>query len=202
MRHHRRLIVLSGSLLAPLLLLGGGTVAQEAGGGVPGARSAHVHEGTCSALSGPDFVEPLTDLEVPAGDALGAEEAIAAAVPVAISFTTLDLALAEVLEEPHAIDVHRSSGREDRDTFVACGEIAGVPGPDGGIAVALRTQAGSGISGIAYLAPSPSNPSRSIVSLLVAEGLAGEAEAETGAEEAPRDEDVPSDEAPAEDADA
>lgn len=178
--------VLGALLLGLVLVPGGRALAQDADSDDPTPRPSHIHEGTCDALIGPDFVEELTDLEIPAGDALGTDEAVDASLPVTRSFTILDVSLDELLDDPYAIDVHLS--RQETDTFVACGEIAGVPGIDGGIAVALQAIGGSNVSGIAYLLPNPADPTQTVVSVLVADGLAGGDETGDETEEETEDE--------------
>ncbi len=168
--------VLVALLLGVPMVFDGPTAAQEAAGDDPEPRLAHIHEGTCDELIGPDFVFPLTDVEVPEGEAIGPDEVLAAAEPVAISFTTLDVSLDELVEDAHAIDIHRSE--QETDTFVTCGEIAGIPGPTGGLAIALRAQGDSGLGGIAFVVPNPANPAQTDVSVLLAEDLTGGAEGE------------------------
>lgn len=163
----RRSIALAVPLLGLSLVAGDAVAAQEAGDGEAATRPSHVHEGTCDALIGPDFVILLSDLEVPAGEALGEEASVAAAEPVAVAFTVLNASLEELLDAPHAIDVHRSE--EDEESFVACGEIAGRLGRDGGLAVALTEQGGSGYAGVVFLAPTAANVNQTAVSVLLVE---------------------------------
>lgn len=177
----RRSIALAGPLLGLSLAAGGATAAHGPASGNAATRPVHVHEGTCGALIGPDFVLQLTDLEVPAGKALGGEVSVAAAEPVAVGFTILNASLDQLLAEPRAVDVHRSD--EDEETFVACGEIAGPRGRDGGLAVALTEQGGAGLAGVAYLVPTVANRNQTAVSVLLAEPATDGAE-DRGNEEA------------------
>jgi hypothetical protein len=130
-------------------------------------RPVHVHGGVCADLaSSPRY--PLTDLAVPAGSPAGAPEAAVAEV----SFTVIDVSLDELLAESHAINAHLS--QEDMSVYVACGEIGGPRGADGSIAVGLREQNGSGLTGIAYLIPDANDPARTRVTVFMAGGLAEE----------------------------
>jgi hypothetical protein len=130
-------------------------------------RPVHVHGGSCDDLAAtPRY--PLTDLIVPEGVADGAPQAAISEV----SYSVIDVSLDELLAEPYAINAHLS--HEEMDTYVACGEIGGPRGTDGAIVIGLREQNGSGMTGIAYLIPDPSNPSRTRVSVFLASGLAEE----------------------------
>jgi hypothetical protein len=93
-----------------------------------------------------------------AGDAEGS----AKAVPVAVSYSTVDISLDEMLEREHAIVIRGS----DKDEILACGEIGGVRQSDGALAVGL-SDAGSGVSGVAYLAPLSDDSDQTGISLFV-----------------------------------
>lgn len=73
--------------------------------GATGDHPAHVHEGTCEELD-PNPAYPLTDVNED-----GESE------------TSIDVPLAELLDSPHAVNVHRST--EDIGTYVSCGNITG-----------------------------------------------------------------------------
>ncbi len=132
-----------------------------------GGRPAHVHRGTCADLSRQPRYN-LTDLTVPSAPHEGAE----AATMVEASYSVIAVALDQLLAADHAIDVHASHDKMGTD--VACGEIGGPRWADGALIVGLREQHGSGLSGIAYLAPDPADPGRTQVSLFLAAGLAEE----------------------------
>lgn len=153
------------TLVGPVLIGGAAVAGQEAGGGE--SRPSHIHEGTCDALIGPDFDVDLTDVAVGEGEALGEEASVAAVEPVAVGFTMLDRSLDDLVASPFAIDVHRSA--DDEETFVACGEIAGPLTANGGLAVALTEQGGSGFSGVTFFSRSPTNSNLTGLSVLLVE---------------------------------
>jgi hypothetical protein len=66
------------------------------------------------------------------------------------SFSALPLPMAELLAQDTAIVF--VNGRGD---VVTCGEIGGVVAPDGSLVLGLSETGGSGIAGIAFLAPAP-----------------------------------------------
>lgn len=86
---------------------------------------AHIHRGSCDDLG--DVVFPLssvgpgvmTDGTPTAEGMLGS----ANAVPVAISVTTVDVTLDELLAGDYAINVHQSD--REIESYVACGDIGG-----------------------------------------------------------------------------
>ena len=86
---------------------------------------------------------------------------------VAASVTNLATSLDSLLTAPHALAIWDASG-----TLVACGEITGTRRPeDRGVAIGLRPVAGSEFGGIGYLAPNPTNPVQTSVSLFLAPNL-------------------------------
>ncbi|MDQ2683139.1 MAG: hypothetical protein M3Y37_06395, partial [Chloroflexota bacterium] len=130
-------------------------------------RPIHIHAGTCARLeTSPRYA--LTDLTTPvalAGDLPNATVA-------ETSFTVVDVPLDELLDGDYAINAHPS--REEMRPFVACGEIGGPQRSDGSVVIGIREQNGSGLTGIAFLRPDPSDPNRTQVSVFVAPGLAEE----------------------------
>lgn len=130
-------------------------------------RPVDVRAGIC-ADPAPSPRYPLTDLATPETAPAGATEATLAEA----SFTVIAVSLADLLAAPHAIAAHLSD--EEPGTAVACGEIGGPRRADGAIVVGLREQDGSGLVGIAYLAPDPTDPERTHVSVFLAPGLAEE----------------------------
>ncbi len=144
------------------------------------AHPAHIHTGTCDNLG--DVVFPLTpvsamgmtdaaagEASTMASEATPVEGGTAAeatpmagemmgpepAVMVETSTSTVDAALADIIEGGHAINVHESEANVEN--YIACGEIGGMvmtgPGMEEGgtLAVALQELNGSGYSGIAVL---------------------------------------------------
>lgn len=128
-------------------------------------RPIHIHGGTCDELG--DVIYPLNPVEMPDGETQGNADATS----VETSVTTVDVALADLLAEDYAINAHLSD--DEIGTYIACGEIGGVPLVEGAIAIGLRQQDGSGFAGIAYLSPSPDNAAQTNVSVFLAEGLTG-----------------------------
>jgi hypothetical protein len=113
---------------------------------------AHIHSGTCDTLG--DIVAPLND--VTSGSAMatpGATPSIAmAATPEAgaaeQSSTTVDIALDEMVNGEHAINVHESA--ENIQNYIACGDVSGEV-TDGMLEVRLEELNGSGFAGVAML---------------------------------------------------
>ncbi len=168
-------------------LLGGGmgrVMAQDEGESHP----AHIHDGTCAELG--DVVFPLTNVSAtgmmegmmsgtPVADdsmAMGEMMGAAEATMVVTSATSIDASLADILDAPHAVNVHESEANVGN--YIACGEIGGTvmspaDGDDGGtLAVGLRQLNDSGYSGIAVL---EGRGDQTEVIIYLAEGLAGDA---------------------------
>ncbi len=163
----RRWTMVTGSAIAlfGMALLGG--PAAWAQDGTPVAEEAvtprpvHVHSGNCNELG--DVVAPLTDLTAPTGDRVGQRNR---ATIAETSFTTVPMTLDALISENYAINAHLSA--DEIDVYIACGEIGGIIGPDGSLAIGLREQNGSGFTGIAFLSPSADGASTG-VSLFLAE---------------------------------
>jgi outer membrane protein assembly factor BamB len=132
------------------LLLSSGVVAVGTGRGAAvaqgGGRTAGVYGGSCDALG--DVRYALRDLRAQ-GDS-----------GVETSFTTLDVALAELTGRGGAVAVADGAG-----AVVTCGDIAG-EGDD--LFVALREQGDSGVGGIVWL---HALGDRTQVSIFLGEGL-------------------------------
>lgn len=142
---------LSGLVLTVALALGGGgIVLARPTTPVPGLaeRPAHVHAGTCTDHDA-DLAFPLAGVAFVVKPVVGA----ASSLPVAQSVTNLDVALDDLIETAHAIDVHASAA--DLETVIDCGDIGGpVTVTDGGtreLAVGLGEQSASGSTGVALL---------------------------------------------------
>jgi plastocyanin len=158
------LTVLLG-LIAPVLAPRPAT-AQEAGDGLTTA----IYAGAC----GDELGEPaasLTQPILPEGEVVGAGDARA----VATSFSTVPLSLEDLLAEDYVV---ASVGEEEE--HAACGAIGGFPTDAGAIVIELSEQGDSGLSGVAYLAPSGAGAGQTDISLFLA-GL-GSAPPETPAE--------------------
>jgi uncharacterized cupredoxin-like copper-binding protein len=142
------------ALLAGPFVGGSGGFAQEASP----PRPSHIHSGDCDE-PGP-VVQPLTNLTVPTGAVSGNSDAVVAEA----AFTIIPQTLAQLLEEDHALKVHLS--RERIETYLACGDIGGTVDQNGALIVGMKELDGSGYAGIAYLVPSGSGTS---VSVMIAE---------------------------------
>ncbi len=130
-------------------------------------RPAHIHTGSCGEEELGDVIEALTNLTAPEGEAEGNTNAVAAES----SFTSVPLALADILAEDHAVNVHLST--EEIGTYIACGEVGGVAGEDGSLVIGLKEQSDSGFTGVAFLMPGADGASTD-VSVFIAEGLIGD----------------------------
>lgn len=116
------------------------------------AHPAHIHSGTCGAGLG-DVVYPLSNVSESAmvngtpvaGTMGGATDAI----PVAISGTTVQTSLADLLAAPYAINIHESA--ENIGNYIACGNIGGMMIGSSDLAVGLGELNESGYSGVATL---------------------------------------------------
>lgn len=169
------LVILGGSMLVPSarsaqdatpesLASPEAPVAPDAPGAtIPAGRPAHIHAGSCDALD-PNPLFPLTNVALATGDVSGND----AATTAESSFTTLDVALDDILADDHAVNVHLSP--EEADVYVACGEIGGTREADGSLAIVLREQNASGLTGVANLVPDPNNRGRTQVSVFLLGG--------------------------------
>lgn len=140
------------------------------------ALPAHIHEGTCDALGAVAY--PLNDVTVPpAADTATppARPAMVHAEEVLSSVTVVDASLADLLAGQYAINIHRSA--DDIQTYVACGEIAGMPrlhlrsDAPPGLVIPLRELNDSGYAGVAWLEPEAGGKTR--VTIFLASGLIG-----------------------------
>jgi uncharacterized cupredoxin-like copper-binding protein len=135
-------------------------------------RPAHIHAGTCDTLD-PNPLFPLTNVTAPLGVPSGSPNA----VQVETSFTTVAVDMATLLASDNSINVHLSA--EQADVYVACGEIGGTAlDAAGSLAIGLREQNDSGLTGVAFLTPNAADPAQTDVSVFLAADLAeGETEA-------------------------
>ena len=149
----RRWFAIAGgaaALLGMVALGNPGVWAQEAtpeaGRAAAPARPVHIHSGNCEELG--DVVQPLNDLTEGTGERVGQARR---AVMTQSSYTNVPLTLDAILGADHAINAHLSA--EEIGTYIACGEIGGVPDAQGAITIGLRESQDSGFTGIAFLAP-------------------------------------------------
>ena len=109
-------------------------------------RPVHIHSGDCTNLG--EVVQPLTDLVPAVNNPVGQADL---ATTAESSYTSVPLALADILAAPHAINVHLSG--DQIGTYIACGEIGGAVDPTGAVIIGLREVNNSGFTGIAFLQP-------------------------------------------------
>jgi plastocyanin len=149
--------------------LGGTPISAQDATGHP----AHIHKGTCDALG--DIEYPLSDVgpgvtkagtPEKAGKAVGAKEDI---YPVEASITTVDAKLSAIADGNHAINVHES--QDQIQNYIACGNIGGTL-YGSSLKIGLEQRNNSGYTGIAVLTP---KGSKTVVTVYLSEGLAGEA---------------------------
>jgi hypothetical protein len=115
-----------------------------------------VYRGTCDRL-----IEQANDL-TPAVFGTGERRGNSQAVPATSFFATIPVSLDTLLADDHALVASNPEGGP-----VACGEIGGALTEDGALFIGLSAEEESGITGIAYLAPSE-EASQTDVSLLIA----------------------------------
>ncbi len=176
-------LLAAGFGLAPI-----GGFAQEATPAVDGGMGtephpAHIHAGTCDNLS--EIVFPLADVQMstpstgaasPAASpvAMGSPVAVVtttAAIPAAVSVTTVEADLATILSAPHAVNVHLST--EQIGVYIACGDLGGTPDDQGNLFVGLAELNASGYSGTAWL--HDNGDGTTTVTIFLAMGLSGTA---------------------------
>ncbi len=132
--------------------------------GEEAGRPAHIHSGTCEGGGVGPIVQALNNVAAPEGDAEGQEQGVTAES----SFTSVPLALEDILAVDHVINVHLSG--EEFETYIACGEIGGVRDDAGNLAIALKEANNSGFAGVAYLSQGEDGVSTGVTVFLV-EGL-------------------------------
>jgi plastocyanin len=142
--------------------------AQDATG-----HPAHIHTGNCDTLG--DVVYPLSDVgpgvtkdgkAEKAGDTVGATQDI---YPVEVSVTTVDAKLAAIADGNHALNVHES--KDQIQNYIACGNIGGTM-YGSSLTIGLEQRNNSGYTGVAILT---AKGSKTVVTVYLSEGLAGEA---------------------------
>lgn len=158
------------------MLVGGIASAQDA---TPTASSAgmpaHIHEGSCDALG--EAAYPLDNLLNVSESATTptAQPAMEHADEVFTSVTAVDVSLDDLLAGAYAINVHLSA--DAMDTYVACGDIVGVPrfhmrsDAPYGLVIPMRELNDSGYAGVAWL--EPTGDGEITVTVFLASGLIG-----------------------------
>ena len=188
----RNRLVALVAIAALLALVAGGRApglaqdATPAAGGtadVTTPHPAHIHAGTCATLG--EIVFPLADVRLstpsagaasPAASpaAMGSPVAVVtttAAIPAAVSVTTVEADLATILSAQHAVNVHLSA--EQIGAYIACGNLGGTPDDQGNLFVGLAEQNASGYSGTAWL--HDNGDGTTTVTIFLALGLSGTA---------------------------
>jgi hypothetical protein len=140
-----------GALLVGGLSLTSIGVALAQDAEVP-AHPAHIHDGTCDDLN-PAPKETLSFVSVLMSDSddenANTPQGVLTAGRVLLSTTEgVELSMEDILADAHSINIHLSEA--EIDTYIACGEIGGVP-VDGDLYIGIRDVNGSGYSGVARL---------------------------------------------------
>jgi plastocyanin len=155
------------ALLLAALVAGRVGLAAAQDDATPGAgmppHPGHIHAGTCAALG--EIVFPLSDAAPVEGEATGP----ATALPVAVSETTVDVALDDIIAGGHAINFHESM--ENIRNYIACGDVGGVV-VDGTLTIGLAELNDSGFTGVAVLREEGERTAVSVY-LTQTDGMAG-----------------------------
>lgn len=106
--------------------------------------TVNIHGGACASLG--EVTAPLGELTLLPDGQTGQ----GTASPATSSYAAVPLTLDVLLAEDHAVAVHDAV----TSAMVACGEIGGAADTGAAIVIGLRPSGDSGLSGIAYLAPS------------------------------------------------
>jgi hypothetical protein len=88
-----------------------------------------------------------------------------------------------LLAGPFAINVHESADQPEK--MLACGNVGGVPDSVGTLVVGLRTQGDLDVTGIAVLSPSPSDATRTLISVFITGSALGDETGTTLPDETP-----------------
>jgi hypothetical protein len=167
------------ALLLSAIVVGAQSSTPAATTELTGAVSmpAHIHTGTCAQLG--DVVYPLSNVGIPAAagtPTTGGGTPMTSCpgqggqpLPVYLSATKLNASIADILNGPHALNIHKS--QQDIQSYVACGDVGGVQFGDT-LAFGLHELNGSGLTGIALLSGNP-NGGTNVVVYLSPTGSAG-----------------------------
>ncbi len=133
----------------------------------PVPRPIYIYAGACGELG--EVAWPLNNLTSPDGSAAGSDDADR----TEYSFTSnVPLTIDALLAGSFAINIHESS--ENPDQMLACGNVGGVPDAVGTLVLGLRIQGDLDVTGIAVLSPSPSDLSRTLVSVFITGSALGD----------------------------
>lgn len=167
-------LILLGALLMALMLF----LVAWTSGSAHAILTAHLHEGSCADLGDQPkelgelgYDAPLLDLSkaTPAGPykPVGPD----AAFPTVLGHVTVDQSLDELLDTPHAIDVHIVNEEQGVDITLACGAVGGIRG-DSQLVFGLQSLPNEGVdtTGIAWLEANEDDTTT--VRVFVAQGLA------------------------------
>lgn len=155
------------SLIALTLVLAFPAMPSTRAQDVSTSYIVQIRAGTCADPG--DGLTQLETLTFADSNPVGAAEAAMAAS----SYSVAPLALDALTSSATAIVVLDG----ESNVLVACGEIGGVFGTDGALSIGLRPAGDSGLSGIAYLAPSSGDPAQTGISTFLALTGAGAGDA-------------------------
>jgi hypothetical protein len=114
----------------------------------PGVSQAAIVPGTCAKPDVSRTPLVLFPVAAPNGELAGAE----ATDPVETTDSVSELYLDQLLADPYTVTVY---DQDDASVALACGEMGGIVGPDGSVAIGLQAVNGSRYSGIAVVSPVP-----------------------------------------------
>ena len=151
MRNVRIRLAAVSLLLATFALVGVGTRTSRADESND-SHPAHIHTGTCANLG--DVVAPLSDVGpdlLTEGTPTAASQPVGSttANPVEASVTTVNMALSQIADGNHAVNIHLSA--EDIGEYIACGDVGGTMMGASDLAIGLAEPNNSGCSGVATL---------------------------------------------------
>lgn len=126
------------------------------------AYSAGIYAAGCDADDWGEPVGVLNAAPVPSGNTVGSDDAM----PVAVSSSTIELSIDDLLTEEHVLVVFAEDG-----ATIACGALGGVPEDNGALAIGLGEVDGSGIAGVAYLAPAETPETATNVSMFLVDEM-------------------------------
>lgn len=167
-------VLTAGALLAIGIAAAPGVSAQAT---TATPHPAHIHSGSCTELG--DVVYPLTDvgaemaamgsmdMGTPMMGDMGTAMAAGAPIPVEMSTTVVQTALADIAMGGYAINIHESA--ENIGNYIACGNIGGAMMGTSDLVIGLGELNDSGYSGIATLHDNGDGSTSVVVYLMWAE---------------------------------